>query len=353
VLMAETSGKLAVVQTDAAPTDISRMEDVLTSNVWGVLKNCERSVVQSLLAVAYPPITGISGERLDFQFWERFDDRTEPDVIISAGEDVIIVEVKYHSDFDKGCEEQAPQILREIAGARRAFPGRRIHFLGVTREERIAWPSKVCACRDYVETLRTYLDEGLLHELSWSTIYEWLTRMVTAPDGNLNPVSMRFLKDLHEYLKYKEIGYVPASITGRDRPFLHLFPKSEPVMALLDRFGFDIGLNAVDVPDRLALYAALREYIEALVREGYLRKTGNSADIQSIPLDLLFGVDKDELQAWVAFMTFLYSCEYVNLNGKNDVSVKLKFAKGNYTDAAISLFTYYRGPRRMKFRDLR
>ena len=123
--------------------------------------------------------------------------------------------------------------------------------------------------------------------------------------------------------------------------------------ALLDRLGFDIALNALDVRSRLALYAALREYIEALMREGYLRKTGNSADIQSIPLDLLFGVEKEELPAWVEFITFLFSSEYVNFNGKNDVSVRLKFAKGNYTDAAISLFTYYRGPRRMKFRDLR
>ncbi len=41
------------------------------------------------------------------------------------------------------------------------------------------------------------------------------------------------------------------------------------------------------------------------------------------------------------------------LRVKNDVSVKLKFAKGNYTDAAISLLTYYRGHRWMKFLDLR
>jgi hypothetical protein len=90
VLIAETCGKLTVVQTEDAPTDLSRMEDVLTSNVWGVLKNCEHSVVRSLLASAHPPITGVSGEHLDFRFWERFDDGTEPDLIISAGEDVII-----------------------------------------------------------------------------------------------------------------------------------------------------------------------------------------------------------------------------------------------------------------------
>lgn len=353
MLIAETRGKLTVVETEEAPTDISRMEDVLTSNVWGVLKNCDGSVVRSLLAAAHPPITDLPADQPTFRFWESFDDGTEPDVIISTGADVIVIEVKYHSDFDKGNDERAPQILREIAGAQRAYPGKRVRLLGVTREEHIKWPSKVFNRPDYLATMRGYADEGRLHELSWSTIYQWATRVVDGSDAGVSPVSLRFLRDLREYLEYKEIGYKPASIAGRDRPFAHLFPKSEDVMALLDRLGFDIVLNGLAVPNRLALYGALREYIETLVREGFLRKTGNSADIQTIPLDLHFGVEKEELRAWVEFITFLYSCEYVNFNGKNDVSVRLKFAKGNYTDAAISLFTYYRGPRRMKFQDFR
>jgi hypothetical protein len=274
-------------------------------------------------------------------------------VVINAGEDVIVVEVKYHSDFDKGSEERDPQILREIVGARQAYPGKRVRFLGVTREERINWPTKVFNHRDHLDAMRGYAEEGVLHELSWSTIYQWVKRVVEGSDAALSPVSLRFLRDLLTYLEYKEIGYKPASIAGRDRPFAQLFPKSEEVATLLNRLGFDIALNDLDVPNRVALYGALQEYIETLMREGYLRKTGNSADIQSIPLDLLFGVEKEELHAWVAFITFLFSCEYVNFNGKNDVSVRLKFAKGNYTDAAISLFTYYRTPRRLKFRDLR
>ena len=85
-----------------------------------------------------------------------------------------------------------------------------------------------------------------------------------------------------------------------------------------------------------------------------LCKSGSSEDSPSLHLGLLSGAEKEERHTWVEFMRFLFSCEHVNLDGKNnDALVKLKISKANYTDAATSLSIDYRRPRRMRFRDLR
>lgn len=101
--LAELHGKLS--------SRLERKEDILTSNVFSFFKYSNRN--KYLLSLMQELGIKVSNEDLrkaEFNFWPKFDDRTEPDLVIIIGKYYLLFEAKYFSDFS------IDQIKREIDG---------------------------------------------------------------------------------------------------------------------------------------------------------------------------------------------------------------------------------------------
>ncbi len=107
--LAELHGKLS--------SKIERMEDVLTSNVFSFFKYSDREVfLKGYLDGLGISVTEQEARDAEFLFWPRFEDNTEPDLVIKVGSYYLLFEAKYFSGFDEGTEDTDAQLIREIEG---------------------------------------------------------------------------------------------------------------------------------------------------------------------------------------------------------------------------------------------
>lgn len=347
MLIAEIQGKFDSIQNEEkAAREVVRMEDVLTSNFFGIIKNIDSSILNEVLKTA-----GIEPFRQNpvFDFWRKLK-YAEPDLIISAENRVIIVEMKFLSPFDEGDEKREHQIVRELKSAIEEYQNFEIEYLAVTRNEGIVWSDEVKK-KDQWLFLQEHANK--LHHVSWENIYE-ITRDSLARD-NVDPVSRNFLQDLKQFFEVKQIGY-QRNISAGERDFEEIFgEESEELFRFISEKGFEILLIDLEINERIKFYSILKKYVETLIENNKIAKLSNSIDLQNIPIDLLFNeqIEETERQEWMNFINFLFSCEYVNLNGKNNISASIKFKKGNFANTKFSLFTYFRKDRKIKFQDTR
>ena len=106
---AELQGKLS--------SRIERMEDILTSNVFSFFKYSTREIfLKGYLNRLGFDVSNQEANEAEFMFWPRFEENTEPDLVIIAGSYYLLIEAKYFSGFDKETEKTKGQLLREIEG---------------------------------------------------------------------------------------------------------------------------------------------------------------------------------------------------------------------------------------------
>jgi hypothetical protein len=107
--LAEIHGKLS--------SNIMNKEDVLTSNVFSFFKYSNRTIFFSeFLKLLDIHISPLDAKNAVFDFWPRFIDGTEPDVVIHVGEYYILIEAKYHSGFGQENQAIKHQLFREYEG---------------------------------------------------------------------------------------------------------------------------------------------------------------------------------------------------------------------------------------------
>ena len=127
--LAELHGKLS--------SKVERMEDVLTSNVFSFFKYSDREIfLKGYLAGLGFGVSQQEAKDAEFLFWQRFEDNTEPDLVIKAGRYYLLFEAKYFSGFAEGTEDTKAQLLREIEGGRREADGsaREFHLIAITAD---------------------------------------------------------------------------------------------------------------------------------------------------------------------------------------------------------------------------
>jgi len=91
--------------------------DILTSNVFSFFKYCNRAVfLRQYLEMLGFHISVNDVNNAEFVFWPRFEENTEPDLIVQVGGNYILFEAKYFSDFDDGNQKNKAQLVREIEG---------------------------------------------------------------------------------------------------------------------------------------------------------------------------------------------------------------------------------------------
>jgi len=193
MLMAQLRGKL--------PTELAQgTEDILTSAVFGCLKNLPPRLMAALLTKARP-LSGPSAPDphppFSWLFWPNWD-TCEPDVVIEDEGSVYLVEAKLYSAFgeDAGAGTQFSREWRE--GARRSLEeGKAFWLVAVTNHASMpvaellrqlrgssADPTHVCWI-GWSEVARLLDNEQAEECRGWSEdLLEVLTRMGLAPfDG--------------------------------------------------------------------------------------------------------------------------------------------------------------------------
>ncbi len=107
--LAELHGKL--------PSWLERSEDILTSNVFSFFKySTRRFFLKALLEELRLDVSCEEVDEAEFLFWPRFEENTEPDLVMIVGDYYLLVEAKYFSGFGQGSEKTEAQLLREIKG---------------------------------------------------------------------------------------------------------------------------------------------------------------------------------------------------------------------------------------------
>jgi len=170
MLRAELHGKL--------PRDARRLEDLLTSYVFGYLELADRQVLRQYLGdVLGIEISRAEAEAAEFTFWPIYTDGTEPDLVIEAGDWYLLVEAKLHSGFgqDRGDEEKN-QLRRELRGGSAAaeFAGRTFRLVTITAEP-------FCDPRRYDDIRGNDVDRWLW--TNWQRFTEFLDGMNAGDRG--------------------------------------------------------------------------------------------------------------------------------------------------------------------------
>lgn len=120
------------------PTQISELEDVLTSDVFSFFYYTNRQIfLYDFLIKIGLSISKRDSLLAEFQFWPRYEEHTEPDLVIIVGNYYLLIEAKFKSDFDKGSDKTKPQLIREIeAGMVEAKNiGKQFVLLAITKDQ--------------------------------------------------------------------------------------------------------------------------------------------------------------------------------------------------------------------------
>lgn len=106
MIIAELHGKIL--------SKLEDKEDILTSHVFSFLKYSNRQILKDYLSFLEIDVTLEEARNAEFNFWISYDDRTEPDLVLTCGKFYILFEAKLYSDFSPESLKYDAQIIREI-----------------------------------------------------------------------------------------------------------------------------------------------------------------------------------------------------------------------------------------------
>lgn len=191
MIIAELRGKLS--------DRIAEKEDILTSNVFSFFKYADREVflrrfLDELLRV---PVSKEDAENAEFQFWMRYPDYTEPDLVMLVGNFYILIEAKLHSTFEGETKERKAQLLRELQGgsyeARNL--GKEFYLVAVTADY-LYKPEQF-------EIIRDILPVANFRWINWQQICGWLLQILE--EEKMQPTTRLFCQDLCDLLDRKKL----------------------------------------------------------------------------------------------------------------------------------------------------
>ncbi len=185
--LAELRGKL--------PSALQRSEDILTSNVFSFFKYADRrTYLKRLLTRIQLDVPQKALEEAEFLFWPRYDDGTEPDLVMLIGDFYVLFEAKFLSGFSKGTDSVNPQILREIQGGLREAEqlGKKFLLVAITAD----YYFKPEILSDVPAAYRRYVTW-----MKWHDITAILLKLIEL--GNNDLPDLQFANDLYDLLRAK------------------------------------------------------------------------------------------------------------------------------------------------------
>ncbi len=201
MIQAELKGKLPEVENS---------EDVLTSNIFGLLKYVSKDVFLEILSHAKTLSEKkfldcvehkLVNYNFEFTFWENIDGFGEPDLIVKFKDEtghelVLCIEVKYYSS--KSGEEDNDQLRRYFEGL--TLPKSKSDFLGVIYLTK--YPSR----KELEDSLKCIEQQGLIGAEDKLFQLRWFEITKAIEDYNKESLSKHerlILDDLLLYLKKK------------------------------------------------------------------------------------------------------------------------------------------------------
>jgi len=188
--LAELRGKL--------PSEFERMEDILTSNVFSFFKYSTREIfLKGYLNKLGFNISDQEANEAEFIFWPRFEDNTEPDVVIIVGKYYLLIEAKYFSGFGQETETTKAQLQREIEGGR----------LEAKNLGKDFWMIPITADHYYKENKFKTIPSDIIPNFRWTNWQEVASFLDDVLEGgkNIKEQERDFALDLYKLLDKKNL----------------------------------------------------------------------------------------------------------------------------------------------------
>lgn len=193
--MAQLRGKLS--------EKTEKREDILTSDVFSFFKYTDRQVFLKSFLGRFLGELGVrvsdkDVELAEFQFWPRYANRTEPDLVIIVGNYYILIEAKFGSSFEWCEETERSQLHREIVGgySEARSLGKEFCLAAVTADYTYK--------HENFQQIRTEeLASVKFKWINWQQIYDYLLERM---ETTTLPLTTRlFLEDLCDLLDKKNL----------------------------------------------------------------------------------------------------------------------------------------------------
>ena len=188
--LAEIHGKLSRKQEN--------QEDILTSNVFSFFKYAPRNIFLS----AFIQNLGLNvslkdTENAEFHFWPRYEDNTEPDLVIIIGCYYLLFEAKYFSGFSEETVKNKHQLIREIEGGM-------LEAENLGKDFRIV---VITAHYCYDSAIFADVPEGYANKLIWTNWQRvtFLLKQKLETNTRLSPEVNDFATDLYALLVKKRL----------------------------------------------------------------------------------------------------------------------------------------------------
>ena len=232
MLSAELRGKL--------PGRIRNLEDVLTSYVFNFLQYSSRSAFlgRFLNDIGIGASTTEIGDA-EFRFWPTLPDRTEPDLVIVAGDHYVLFEAKLFASFDPGDSCIQPQVVREIEGGMEEAgrEGKEFHFVAVTADS--CFPGEALGCYPRHASVMRWVNWQSIARLVLTQIEE---HRAALPDGE-------YARDLLAILDARNLrgyrGFDVIDIPAIARPQETLFLSAQTLAYRGEFLGFRATLGSL------------------------------------------------------------------------------------------------------------
>lgn len=229
--IAELRGKLT--------SNLEKKEDILTSNVFSFFKYSKRSVfLKSLINRLDLEISTRDLKEAQFIFWPYFENNTEPDLVIIAGDYYILFEAKLYSDFGQETPNLKAQLIREIEGGlnEARSMGKKFVLVAVTED----YYYKKYKFKVIDNTSKDFKFKWI----NWQSISELLLNLLETYGEKLP--NYLFAKDLYDLLERKKLRSYRSVSNLLDKELENLvenifFPISRSTL-LKDFSGFKVAL---------------------------------------------------------------------------------------------------------------
>jgi len=185
--LAELKGKIS--------SKIENSEDLLVSDVFSVIKNADRkTVLNSFLSLVNVKIKETELEKVEFRFWNKYEDGTEPDIIIVTDSYYILIEAKYKSKL--GSDES--QLIREVKSAfEEKNDNQRLYLICVTDD--------VLEPKEAIGDLVRETNLQNVYWIGWRKINDLFKKLLMVP--KLDEISKRLVSEVVELLEKKNLVY--------------------------------------------------------------------------------------------------------------------------------------------------
>ncbi|MBO8129817.1 MAG: hypothetical protein H0Z39_11600 [Peptococcaceae bacterium] len=181
----------------------------------------------------------------EFIFWPRYEEKTEPDLVILVANYYLLIEAKYFSDFGGETEKTKAQLIREIKGGMLEARNYNKNFRLIA----------ITADSIYKKNKFKSVPESFSHYLTWTNWQQVTSFLNDILNNNLNLTrhEREFALDLYKLLDRKNLrGFKGFGILNAPVSFLkrlhHIFFEMKTARFRGAFIGF---INSLSLPEPL------------------------------------------------------------------------------------------------------